>query len=327
MNSSRPVVGLDQVEFVGESLVRPESVLVTSSGRIFVSDLDCGVVEIGGPRKLLKGKPEGFVANGIAITRAGEFLIANPGGCGGVWRLDRGHNLYPFLLELDGREVRNCNSVEIDGAGRIWISVSTRQYPRDLAFNGKTQDGYLILLEQGNPRIVADGIGFTNESRIDPSGSYLYLNETFSRKLTRFRVVNRNGRSELSDRETVHEFGDGDFPDGLTFDAEGGVWVACIVSNRVVRIAADDTREIILDDSDPQLIARVESRFAEGLLERKDLELGAKRSLHNVSSIAFGGPDLKTVYLGNLGGNRIITFRAPIAGLRPHYWEYDGIAE
>jgi sugar lactone lactonase YvrE len=237
MRNKKPVIELSQVEFVGEKLVRPESVLVTASGKIFASDLECGVVQIGGPRKPLLGKPEGFVPNGVAITREGEFLIANPGGCGGVWRLDREHRLHPFLLELDGREVHNCNSVEIDESGRIWVSVSTRRYPRDLAFNDKTQDGYIILLDRGGARIVADGIGFTNECRIDPSASYLYVNETFSRRLTRFRLKAENGLTELCDRETIHEFGDGDFPDGLAFDAEHGIWVACIVSNRVFRIA------------------------------------------------------------------------------------------
>ena len=38
---------------------------------------------------------------------------------------------------------------------------------------------------------------------------------------------------------------------------------------------------------------------------------------------AFEGADLKTVYLGNLGnlaGDRIPTFRSPIAGAEPVQW-------
>ena len=38
---------------------------------------------------------------------------------------------------------------------------------------------------------------------------------------------------------------------------------------------------------------------------------------------AFGGTDLKTVYLGNLGnlaGDRIPAFRSPIAGAEPVQW-------
>ncbi len=44
--------------------------------------------------------------------------------------------------------------------------------------------------------------------------------------------------------------------------------------------------------------------------------------LKNISSIAFGGPDLRTVFLGCLGGDALATFRSPVAGLAPAHWEY-----
>ena len=33
------------------------------------------------------------------------------------------------------------------------------------------------------------------------------------------------------------EFGTGEFQDGFAFDIEGGVWVTCVVSNKVIRIS------------------------------------------------------------------------------------------
>lgn len=39
-------------------------------------------------------------------------------------------------------------------------------------------------------------------------------------------------------------------------------------------------------------------------------------------SVAFGGRDLRTVYLGNLAGSRIASFRSPVAGVRPLHWNY-----
>jgi hypothetical protein len=38
--------------------------------------------------------------------------------------------------------------------------------------------------------------------------------------------------------------------------------------------------------------------------------------------VAFGGPDLKTVFLGSLFAARIATFRSPIAGAPPPHWGY-----
>jgi len=37
-----------------------------------------------------------------------------------------------------------------------------------------------------------------------------------------------------------------------------------------------------------------------------------------MASVTFGGPDLKTVYLGSLMGSRLPCFRSPVAGLPPH---------
>jgi hypothetical protein len=41
-----------------------------------------------------------------------------------------------------------------------------------------------------------------------------------------------------------------------------------------------------------------------------------------MASVTFGGPDLRTVYIGSLKGTRIPYFRSPIAGLPMVHW-YD----
>jgi gluconolactonase len=38
------------------------------------------------------------------------------------------------------------------------------------------------------------------------------------------------------------------------------------------------------------------------------------------ASVTFGGPDLKTVYVGNLRGTRILYFRSPVAELPMVHW-------
>ena len=40
-----------------------------------------------------------------------------------------------------------------------------------------------------------------------------------------------------------------------------------------------------------------------------------------MASVTFGGPDLKTVYLGSLMGTRIPYFAAPLAGLPMVHWK------
>ena len=65
----------------------------------------------------------------------------------------------------------------------------------------------------------------------------------------------------------------------------------------------------------------VEEAYQRSLLERKHLDTVGGKKLKNISSIAFGGPDLKTVFLGCLLGNQIVSFKSNISGLKPSHWE------
>ena len=56
----------------------------------------------------------------------------------------------------------------------------------------------------------------------------------------------------------------------------------------------------MLDDSDPGFNALAEADFAKFGVEKSVFEMGMSRGLRNVSSVAFGGADLRTVYLGSI---------------------------
>ena len=49
-------------------------------------------------------------------------------------------------------------------------------------------DGSIGLADARGARIVADGLAFTNECHLSPGGDWLYVNETYGPRLTRFRV-------------------------------------------------------------------------------------------------------------------------------------------
>ena len=311
-----------KLDFHGEHLSRPESVLVTGNGRVFVSDHEDGVLELGCPRRPLVGPPKDFVPNGFALLESGEFLIANLGGEGGVWKLDASRSPSPFLMEVERQSMRNTNFVMLDHKGRLWITVCTRQTPRELAFDRHIADGYVAVVDAQGARVVADGLAFTNECRMHPGGEWLYVNESVGRRLVRFRVHEESGRVTLGAKECVHEFSDGDFPDGLAFDCLGGAWVACVISNRVIRISPCGEKQVMLDDSDPELNALAEADFAKSGVEKSVFEMGMHRGLRNVSSVAFGGADLRTVYLGSLGGDRLASFQSEVAGHRLAHWQF-----
>jgi hypothetical protein len=101
-------------------------------------------------------------------------------------------------------------------------------------------------------------LGYTNECMVHPSGKWLYVNETFVRRLSRFELL---GAGKLGLRETVCAFGAGTFPDGLAFDVDGNAWVTSIVSNRVVRVSPAGEQTIWLEDVEPDHLAWVEQAY------------------------------------------------------------------
>ncbi len=318
-------VAPSELEFVGRDLARPECVLTTAKGDLFVSDRRGGIMRIGadGTQALVRGRGvEGFLPNGFSLLPDRSFAIANLGPDGGAWRMLADGALVPEVLEAEGQRLPATNFVNADhfsGRRRLWISVSTRRVPREQAFRREIADGYIVLKDDRGTRIVADGLGFTNENKLDPAGRFLYVNETMARRLSRFPIKDD---ASLGPRETVAEFGAGTFPDGFEFDAEGGIWIASVVSNRLLRVAPDGSHQVILEDSDPEAVAAVERKFETSALERADIDAGRERTLGNLASVAFGGPDLRTVYLGSLFAPRIATFRSPLAGAEPPQWRY-----
>lgn len=321
----------DAVSFFGSGLSRPECVACTEAGAIWVSHAlptgGGGVARLdadGTPYPILAGAgaPADFMPNGWSMAPDGSFLIANLGDSGGAWRLAPDGSCSPLLLKIDGHDVPPVNFVHLDEEGRVWISVSTWRVPRDRAMHREVADGFVILMDAVDrpetARIVADGLGYTNEVKVDPSGRWLYANETMARRLSRFALTGGG----LGHRQTVVDYIDGVIPDGFEFDEDGGVWCASVMSNRLVRVGPDTRQQVVLEDCDPAEIAAAMGRWRGGGYGREDLMIGAKRPLKNIASITFGGPDLKTVYCGSLAGDALVTFRSPVAGARPPYWTF-----
>lgn len=319
-------VPLSSVTLVGERLRRPECVLATRRGDLYASDIRGGVYhrDAAGRCRVYTGGSLDLTGplhpNGIALDRDGSFVVAHLGtDAGGVFRLDRTGGLTPILQVIGGEDLTSTNFVLVDHDGRLWVTISTRRRPRMAAFRPDVADGYVILIDRAGARIVADGIGFANEVRVDPERGFLYVVETYAKRLTRFRL---GPDGALSGREVVAEFETGEFPDGLALDAEGGVWVTCIVANRLVRIGPDGRRSVMLDDSNAAYAAEVEAAYRAGRMEKAHIDRAASTLLGNISSLAFAGPDLRTVYCGVLLGDKLPSFTSPIPGAPMAHWDW-----
>ncbi len=330
------ILNLDEISFVGSGLSRPECVVAHSSGMIFVPDWTgqggISVVFSDGTvkRHLAKnwdsfskqyGFDEPLRPNGICLLDGGDFLLAHLGAeKGGVFRLQSNGMVSPVLLEIDGVPLPPSNFVIADDHGRIWVTVSTRQTPRAAAYRSDVADGFVAVINDGETRIVADNLGYTNEAVPHPDGKRLFVNETFARRLTSFDI---GANGSLTNRKTVAEFGPGTFPDGLTFDENGDIWITSIVSNRVLRVRDGGDVDICLEDVDRDHLQWAEAAFKENQMGRPHLDKAAGRRLSNISNLAFFGPELQQAVMGCLLDDKLPMLDMPVRGHQPFHWDHD----
>ncbi len=325
------VLDLDQVDFVGHDLMRPECVLATRAGRLYASDWRGGVavVEPDGRQHAFgnaaRREDARLMPNGIALLRDGSLLVANLGAEGGVWRLWPDGRCVPWLTEVSGWRLPAVNFVWLDAQERVWMTVMFRSHPGAGAqrFRADLGDGCVVLADHvdqpGGARIVAEGLFTPNECRIALDGASLAVNETFSHRIVRYAL---RPDGSLHTRDVLAQFDEGTLPDGLSLDVEGGLWITGVAANRILRVLPDGRWHQVAEDHDPAHLARVCAAVRDGTLERELLYRNPARVLPNVTSIAFGGPHLRTAYVGSVSGTRIARFAAPVAGVPPAHWDW-----
>ena len=318
--------------FVGEGLERPECILAERDGTLWVADGRGGVTRIdpdGAQALILQGEANtatgfhdrlvaaaGSLPNGLCFDQDGSILIAN-WGTERLERMTRDGRTEVLLDAIDGRPLGKANFVARDGAGRLWLTVTTRMQPWTDHVRTLSRDGYIAVIDGRGARIVADGLCGTNELRFDASGQWLYVAETTARHVTRFRVEG----DRLTGREVYGPSNLGGFCDGIALDAFGNLWTTLVMADRLVAITPGGDLRTILDlGGDPAALAALDAAWAAGRLTPEIMQVTGGTLCRWIASLTFGGPDLRTVYLGSLQGSRIPFFRAPVAGLPLPGW-------
>lgn len=146
--------------------------------------------------------------------------------------------------DLSALAAGELNDMLVDQEGRAWVG----NFGFDL-FGGApaSATALICVMPDGVATVAADQLCFPNGTVCTPDGRTLIVAETTANRLTAFTVSD----GLLTDRRTWAAFGDlpatadvGQIlkqaevvPDGICLDAEGAVWVADVLNQRLIRVA------------------------------------------------------------------------------------------
>jgi sugar lactone lactonase YvrE len=172
--------------------------------------------------------------------------------------LDRG-KVDPIVDPEPDRPANRLNDAKCDGQGRLWAGSM------DDAERQRTGALYRILPD-GSCTRMDDGYFITNGPAFSTDGSVMYHTDSVDRTIFAFDLA---ADGALSGKRTFVRFpDDAGHPDGMTVDTEGHLWVAHFGGARVSRF-----------DPEGALVSEITLPVA------------------NVTSCAFGGADLRTLYV------------------------------
>ncbi len=228
--------------------------------------------------------------------------LASTGGFVLGLALDGEHNIYACdLFENKVFKISAEGEVAVYSAGSASRGFSAPNYPvftdsGDLYVSSSggfgEKNGCVFLVRPGGETTVASEAidHFPNGMALSLDRSELYIILSNMPGIVKARI---RADGALGDPQVVVEL-PGTVPDGLAFDVEGNLYIACYAPNQVYRYSAAGKLELAASDW-------------------RSVVLSAP------TNIAFGGPDMKYAIFGSLGRWHLSMIEMPVAGARLRY--------
>jgi gluconolactonase len=204
-------------------------------GQIYRVDADAGTFE--------QVATTGGFCLGLAFDARGDLYVCDVAHRA-VLRLSLpGGGFETFAEGAGDHRFRNPNALAFDAAGRLYVSDSLAR--------GEPGPGLFRLEPDGGGELWLDEpLDFANGLALSPDGDAICVAETWARRITRIAIESDGSAGAQS---VVAELEDA-LPDGLAFDAQGRLYVACYEPSQILRIEPDGSVEVVHHDPTAHLL-------------------------------------------------------------------------
>jgi len=173
---------------------------------------------------------------GVVLSAAGEPVVASPEG---LALLDRGTGTMDLRVPVErDRPENRANDIKTDGRGRAWVGT--------MAYDKRPRNAALYRIDGAEVTRVAEGLTICNGPAFDEQAGRLYLADTALFVVDVFDLDPATGT--LTGRRRFLDFSAAQlWPDGMTVDGAGMLWVALGRAGAVHRYRADGTLDGVVE--------------------------------------------------------------------------------
>jgi gluconolactonase len=247
---------------------------------------------------------KGAGTNGLLFDRMGRLLACEP-DLRHVTRTEPDGTITVLTDRYQGKRYNTPNDLTVDSQGRIYFSdprYGSRAGMEIRDEKGRTVEGvYRIDPDLKVTRVIGREVDRANGVLVSADDRYLYVadnnNDTVgaARKLWRFNL-GKDSNVDFASKKLIYDWGTGRGPDGVKHDQKGRLYVAAGLNkpNPPAEPADDVKGGVYVLSPDGKLLAFLPVPTDE------------------VTNCAFGGDDLKTLYI--TGGGTIYSIRTTTPG-------------
>jgi gluconolactonase len=246
----------------------------------------------------------GAGTNGLLFDAKGRLLACEP-KLRRVTRTELDGKITVLAERYEGKRFNEPNDLTVDSQGRIYFSdpcYGPRDHLEIRDEKGRTVEGVYRIDPDGKvSRVIGREVERANGVLVSADDRYLYVadnnnnNVNGARKLWRFDL-HKDGSVDLASRKLIYDWGTGRGPDGVKQDRQGRLYVAAGLNKPNPPFEPDPERKggIYVLSPDGKLLAFLPVPRDE------------------VTNCAFGGDDLKTLYI--TAGGTLYSIRTTMSG-------------
>ena len=278
-----PEIPIEAFEIFATGIDHPECLAFDREGDLWAGGEVGQIYRISAEGKVQLVTTMGGFCGGLAFSPKDELFVCNPSL--GIVRVRPSGDFSVFASHAGEHKLICPNYGLFDRAGNYYVT--------DSGSFRKKNGNLLRFTPDGQGQIVGGPFGYANGLALSADERFLFMVESDTDSVLRFELAGSQERGLLSPalsskgREgeavgppEVYATDCGRFPDGLSLDAAGNLYVCCYASDEIWRIGP----------------AREKSLFA---WDRWAILLGSP------TNMAFGGKDFDQLYIANLARTTI----------------------